>query len=303
MLCEANWASYVQQNNVPVIGAEPIDALYNTNPVFFPSTATVDVFLWSFVEAAKLVGDKSFAWMTCVESAGCQIGTPIAQAASKSLGLPFFTRSFSTSSPSFAAECVAAEQFGSKYGGANQQGVFVALANPRFADQCGQQGYNPTYIQNIGGDWNTYVKLIATDPHFNNAAAPMDMFPWWLQVPQTANFRAAMSQYMPNFPNYGPTAAEIWMDGLVFQAGAQHMSASPTRQALLAGLYSIHNESVGGLTPPLNFVQGQPKDVRCFYVARIEDGKGTGIYSNLVAPNGLTPTCEPLPTSSSSPTS
>jgi branched-chain amino acid transport system substrate-binding protein len=291
--CETNYASYLKSAGVADISANPLTPLYNTNPVFFPAATTVDTYLWTFPDAAKQAGGKSFAWMTCVESAGCQIGTPIAQASAKSLGLPFFTRSFATSSPTYAAQCVAAEQFGSKYGAQSEQAVFVATANPRFADQCAQQGFKPLYVQNLQGDWNTYLKLIATDPNFNGAAGPMANFPWFFSNSATADYHSAMSQYMGGFV-YGPLSAMTWMSGLVFAAGAKDLGSTPTAAGLMKGLYTIHNQSLGGgLTPVLNYVQGQPKSVPCYFSARIEDGKGSAPYTNLVAPQGLTTICKP----------
>jgi branched-chain amino acid transport system substrate-binding protein len=296
--CESNYAAYLQQQGVADLSATPLTFVYNTNPVFFPVASTIDVYLYSFVDAAKVNGAKSFAWMTCVETAACQLGTPVAQATAKSLGLPFFSRAFSTASPTFTAECLAAEQFGNQYGKQKQQAVFVALANPRFADQCGQQGYKPLYIQDLAGDYNQAGMLpIVNDPNLNGEATPEPEFPWFVKAPATADFRAAMAKYLPKSIRniYGPTAAGEWMSGLAFAAGAAKLGNNPTPAKFIKGMYSIHNKSLGGLTPPLNYVQGQPKDIRCFYVIRVEDGKGTAPYKGLVAPNGLKTTCDPTP--------
>jgi branched-chain amino acid transport system substrate-binding protein len=54
-----------------------------------------------------------------------------------------------------------------------------------------------------------------------------------------------------------------------------------------AGLYALHNETLGGLAAtPLNFTPGKPSSQRCYFVTKISNG-------NWTAPYGMTPQCEP----------
>ena len=59
-----------------------------------------------------------------------------------------------------------------------------------------------------------------------------------------------------------------------------------TSASILAGLYTLKDETLGGLAPPLTFVKGQANLHNCYFVIGITGGK-------FVAPNGITPSCAP----------
>ena len=42
---------------------------------------------------------------------------------------------------------------------------------------------------------------------------------------------------------------------------------------VLKGLYTFKNETVGGLTPPLNYVKGKPTFITCWFPQQIKSGK------------------------------
>jgi branched-chain amino acid transport system substrate-binding protein len=50
------------------------------------------------------------------------------------------------------------------------------------------------------------------------------------------------------------------------------------------GLYSFHNETLGGMAPPLNYKKGQANPVDCWYWIRIQQRKFT-------TPYGVKPVC------------
>jgi hypothetical protein len=52
------------------------------------------------------------------------------------------------------------------------------------------------------------------------------------------------------------------------------------------GLYSLHNETLGALTVPLTFQQGQPNLVNGWFYIGVKDGQSTPTY-------GLTTECVP----------
>ena len=59
-----------------------------------------------------------------------------------------------------------------------------------------------------------------------------------------------------------------------------------TPAALKSALLAIHTTTVGGLSSPITFTQGQPETNQCFYTAGIKNGKFT-------LPIGLKVTCIP----------
>jgi branched-chain amino acid transport system substrate-binding protein len=48
----------------------------------------------------------------------------------------------------------------------------------------------------------------------------------------------------------------------------------------------VHDDTFGGLTPPITYLTGQPSPVPCFFVVQIKNGAFT-------EPNGTQPLCAP----------
>ena len=55
--------------------------------------------------------------------------------------------------------------------------------------------------------------------------------------------------------------------------GISRGDAHPTAQGVLDGLYSLHNETLGGLAPPLTFVKGKANPVNCTFLYGVKKGK------------------------------
>jgi branched-chain amino acid transport system substrate-binding protein len=52
------------------------------------------------------------------------------------------------------------------------------------------------------------------------------------------------------------------------------------------GLYALHNQTLGGLAPPLNYAAGKANPVNCYFIFKATNGKfGT--------PYGVKPFCGP----------
>ena len=49
-----------------------------------------------------------------------------------------------------------------------------------------------------------------------------------------------------------------WAGGKLMERAARTISEPPTTESLLAGLWTIKGDTLGGLTPPLTFVQNEP---------------------------------------------
>ena len=54
------------------------------------------------------------------------------------------------------------------------------------------------------------------------------------------------------------------------------------------GLYALKNDTLGGMSPPLNFKKGQPNPINCWYWMKVSHGKFT-------TPYGTSPTCKAPP--------
>jgi len=84
----------------------------------------------------------------------------------------------------------------------------------------------------------------------------------------------------------GGGTAIAWAAGqLLAKAVASHLGAQPTSQDILDGLWTVHSETLGGLTPPVTFVKGQPAPpISCYFLIELKNGRWS-------APSGDTYAC------------
>jgi hypothetical protein len=97
---------------------------------------------------------------------------------------------------------------------------------------------------------------------------------------------------VPSGPNFGEIVLQSWSDGALLQAAVKAAGASAatslTSAEILKGLYGLPTgETLGGLSPALHFVKGQPANNSCFFEMGIKDGK-------FVALDGGGTICAPL---------
>ena len=77
-------------------------------------------------------------------------------------------------------------------------------------------------------------------------------FPWTdSDTPAQAAYQLAMKTYAPGLAGSASTAAE-WASGMLATAADQFLGSAPTSAQFLQGLWSIKNNDLGGLAPPLD---------------------------------------------------
>ena len=68
-----------------------------------------------------------------------------------------------------------------------------------------------------------------------------------------------------------------YVGSILFQtaatAGIPAGDTSPSAQGILTGLYTLKNNTLGGLAPPLTFVAGKPNTVTCVFLYGVQNGK------------------------------
>jgi branched-chain amino acid transport system substrate-binding protein len=278
---EQAWASYVEQQKVPAIGGEEFSETWIQNPMFFPTSTTLDSVIYSIVDSAKVLGASSFGDMydPAVPSASGAVN--YYKQTAQALGLTW-TGGFSasTNAPNYTAPCVAAE-------GAKTEALELAYApSPiaTIANDCATQGYHPIYLIADG----TWSQAMASVPGLKNSGGPVYGFPWFYQGPQTAGFHAAISKFAPGI-KMDDYISTTWLALAAFQKAAASIpaGATPTSSDILNGLWSFNNETLGGLSAnPLTFTQGShQKENSCWYVIQIKNG-------SFATPNELHPTCQ-----------
>jgi branched-chain amino acid transport system substrate-binding protein len=275
---ESGWASYVQQHHVAVIGGENDTEEWFTNPAFFPSGATVLTSLEMQVYAVKAAGKSSFGAVYCAESAVCKQVIPAMQAYGKAFKLTMSTSAaIAAAAPSYTAQCLAAKQSGA-------QALVLDASYPsgsRFAPACAEQGYSPVYVIPSAAFDSRYLQMSSV----NGAYVPTTNALWFANTPVVDTFKQAMAKYEPS-ADLAPSSISGWTGGVLFGAAAAALPAEATAADVFTALYGLpKNDTLGGLTPPLNFHPNAPaSQVTCFYLAQIKSGK-------LIAPDGTAPIC------------
>jgi hypothetical protein len=87
-----------------------------------------------------------------------------------------------------------------------------------------------------------------------------------------------------------PTSTGLWSVLQLFAKANAEVIDEPTSADVLANLYTIENETLGGLIAPTTFFEGQPgpsKNRNCFWPYILKDGEMTNPLG------GLTMQCYP----------
>jgi branched-chain amino acid transport system substrate-binding protein len=116
--------------------------------------------------------------------------------------------------------------------------------------------------------------------------------PWFdTSIPAVNDYTAAMDEYVPGLttdPQFGPNLLSPWIGGKLFEAAvkAGKLTPSSTPAQLKDAMYELKDETLGGLTGPLNYTPGKPAIPACYWTVNVKDGE----FAN---PQGASPTCPP----------
>jgi branched-chain amino acid transport system substrate-binding protein len=129
---------------------------------------------------------------------------------------------------------------------------------------------------------------MVTDPNLNGAVQNQQGFPWMLNsTPALKLFHQVEGKALAEAES--PAAVSAGWTGLqLLTAALNHgVSATPTAQDVLSGLYALHGATLGGLSAsPLTFTPGSPTTEHCYFVVAIKNKKWT-------APFGMKTQCSP----------
>jgi branched-chain amino acid transport system substrate-binding protein len=275
-LTDAAWASYVQQQGIPVIGGLTTDAAMNANPDFFPTgTGTTNLTAATFA-VMQQHNLTHYGVMYCAEAQTCATLVSLAQNE-----VPIIDKSITVTGakiaktqPNYDAPCLSMK-------GGSVDSLAIGESSDivsRVVDQCAQLGYKPTIVNQL----TTFSQTLPQDSNFNGS--------YWVSpdanfldtaAPGVATYHAALQQYVPQLltnPQYDVNEMWEWAGGQVFAKAAAlaHLTPSSTPADLKAGLYQVKNDTLGGLTPPLTYTKGQPTNPAGYYVMQIQGGKMVG---------------------------
>lgn len=281
---DSAWTQYVASQKIPIIsGFGAGENKYQFADSANPAVAGV----YGSYYSAKQAGGTSVAFVYC-GTAACEQGLAAAKSTAEELGLKFaYSAGLSLTSPNYLATCLAI-----KAHGANIIVPYAAAqTNIELATNCAQQ--HMKFILGLS-ELNVTNQSFKT-PALNGAVSEMPDFPFTdHSIPATREYQAAMKSYCNCIAssNYGVGEADAWTGGQLIAAAAAlgHLTSSeqPTSAQVVTGLLSMHNETLGGIAPPLTFSGGADENTKitCFFVGKIENG-------TLTEPQGLRTSCLP----------
>ncbi len=274
------WAPLFEQAGVPIIGGGPSAPDLKSDPLFFPAQTSVAYAEYGALDAAKLGGATKIAVPYCAEVAQCALGVTLGKQVAPELGMQLvYAGAFSSSSPDLTPQCLAARNSGAT----GVEPSATADEDLHFAEACYEQGWKPIYEVSDTSVSDQWLGV----PAFNKLYSEQGDAPWFdTSTPALKAFHADISKYAPGTA-FDPATIESWATGELFQAAvAASGSSTVTTASILAGLYNLHNDTLGGVAPPLSFTRGQDAAVKCFFIVGIHDG-------NWTEPQGLKTGCAP----------
>lgn len=93
----------------------------------------------------------------------------------------------------------------------------------------------------------------------DGAVISQPVLPWFFDAePAIREYQAVLREHAPNLPLDAATVVG-WASAKLFERAARgRLSDPPTSRDLLQGLWTMKNETLGGLIPPMTFTEGQP---------------------------------------------
>ena len=261
---------YLNAKRIPVIGGEGSGDHYYQSPMYFPQAAAGDTILYTSIAGAAQYtvpkGKTKYGMLVCQEAQLCKDGERVWTEAAPKLGVQVvYTGRGSLAQPDFTAQCLAARNAGVE--------VLLLILDPnsilRMLASCSRQSYSPI----LGLTGSEVEDQMRNDPNMDGALAMSSVFPYFQAgTPATDEFQAAIAKYGPQLAR-GVGPATGWTTGKLFEKVAAAMPEPPTTEAILRGLWSLSNDTLGGITQPLTFQEGQnsPRDPACWFAMQVSN--------------------------------
>ena len=257
---------YLNAKRVPVVGGDGGETWAHSSPMYFIPMANAESWTKTFVPSvAKPVGKTKLGSLICVEAAYCDDADRAVAQQAKPNGFEHVYRArASLAQPDFTAECLAARNAGVE--------VFYVIEDQnslgRLATSCNRQGFRPTYAT-IGP---IAVEAQKDEPLMDGLRSSSNVFPYFQSgTPATDEFQQAFRRYGGGTPPRQGIAVG-WTAGKLLEKAARQLPEPPTSGALLAGLWTIRNDTLGGLAPPLTFLENTPTVTpSCWFRITIQD--------------------------------
>jgi branched-chain amino acid transport system substrate-binding protein len=244
--------SFLESKSVPVIGGDGSLPTWYESPMYFPTGSSPSVLNTAQIQLVKTDGFKKLALWYCTDSPTCKIYANQEQAAAKSIGMTTTgLQPISLAQPNFTAACLSSKSAGADVLNPNVDPSTLQ----RVVASCESVGYNPTYLASTQAVDAAFQSL----PSNVKATGVQQTFPFFASsgAPGIAAYQSMVKSFPTTELNAG--TSQIWTAIQLFAAAAKAgvpQQGTPTSAEILKGLYTIHGDTLGGLTVPLSFTKG-----------------------------------------------
>jgi ABC-type branched-subunit amino acid transport system substrate-binding protein len=265
---------YIKEKQVAYIGGDGGGDWFYSTPFHFPQGSHGLAIAEAEIRDVGLYGKahnkNKLGTLNCTEADICRVFDKVWNEKATAYGLqPVYRGRTSLVQPDFTAECLAAQRQGVEL---MEVGLDTNSIS-RLAASCARQGFRPIFGFPAGLAKDNQT----ADPNLEGARSTLPTFSWLQNdSPATQEFQDALKRYGKNLLPVTAGHTGGWTAGKLFEKGvlAGGATGKVTRATVLAGLYTIKNDTLGGLTSPLTFTAGQsvPR-VPCSTQIEINKGK------------------------------
>jgi branched-chain amino acid transport system substrate-binding protein len=278
---------YINEKRIPIIGSDTGESWAYSSPMYFMQGPAGDYLVYTMLTMAGKIqvplGKTKLGLLACAEVVACQRADDIRAKHAGRLGFQsVYAGKASIAQPDFTAECLAARNAGTQ--------TFVVIMDTnslgRVAAACNRQGFRPTYV-NVAGN---LLNSLAGNPDFEGLLGNSNVSPFFqTDTPVTAEFHTAVKTYGQK-AEMGVGLITGWVAGKLLERAGAQLPEPPTTEALLKGLWSIKNDTLGGLSPQaLTFTENRPAaGMACWYAVEIRKGAWA-------SPDRFSAHCDPTP--------
>jgi branched-chain amino acid transport system substrate-binding protein len=284
-LSMTGFSSAVTAHHVPVVGGDSLAFDWQTNPNLYLQGGGLSAQIAGMLNRLVAQHKTKLGLLYCVEASTCSLGSKLIAEEAKKAGADLvYSSPVSITQTDYTAQCQNAKAAGVQVLGTAMDGASIA----RVARSCASLGYYPQLAASAG----VLGQEQARDPAIqrDTLATSSVNVPWMLDdTPGQRVFHRALRTYggaeLADCNAIAAWAAGKLMEATVDALGAAARTAPLTTELIRTGLTGLHNETLDGLAPPLNFTADRKEPpVHCVYFE-------VDTTAGWIAPDGSKPVC------------